>query len=184
MITIIYAHPYPKRSRANRALLAAVRDVNNVKLRSLYDLYPDFGIDVESEQASLADADVIVWQHPIYWYSTPGLLKHWFDKVLARGWAYGQGGNALRGKPLLWVATTGGDEDSYNTEGMHAFPFDTFVPVIRQTAEFCGMKWATPIVVHNAHRISDQELASFGTAYRKQLVSLAAESKGLEVVHG
>lgn len=184
MITLIYAHPYPKRSRANRALLSAVREISNLNVRSLYDLYPDFGVDVESEQAALAGADVIVWQHPIYWYSAPGLLKHWFDKVLARGWAYGQGGDALRGKTLQWVTTTGGDQESYTGGGMHAFEFDTFVPVIQQTAEFCGLKWAEPIVVHNAHRVSDQELVEVGATYRKRLVSLAREAKGLEVVHG
>ena len=43
----------------------------------------------------------IVLQHPLYWYSVPGLLKHWFDKVLARGFAYGAGGRELVGK--RWV---------------------------------------------------------------------------------
>lgn len=177
MIDLVFAHPYPKRSRANRILLNAVRDIPNLESRSLYDLYPDFGIDVESEQAALTSAKVIVWQHPLYWYTAPAMLKHWFDKVLARGWAYGTGGTALHGKTCLWVTTTGGDDEAYSDKGMHAFSFESFVPVIRQTAEFCGMTWAEPLIVHNAHRVSDHELHDAGRAYRQKLVSLAAATE-------
>src|SRR5262245_51490007 len=110
MALLVYAHPYPLRSRANRALLAALEGLPQLEVRSLYDLYPDFGIDIGTEQRALLRAELVIWQHPMYWYSVPGLLKHWFDKVLARGWAYGEGGTALRGKTCLWVTTTGGDE--------------------------------------------------------------------------
>ena len=81
-------------------------------------------IDVEAEQRALAASRLVVWQHPIYWYSVPALLKLWFDKVLAYGWAYGEGGTALRGKHCLWVATTGGDRPTgTRPRGMHAHPF-------------------------------------------------------------
>src|SRR4051812_38515621 len=116
MIDLVFAHPYPNRSRANRVLLAAVRDLPGVEVHSLYDLYPDFSIDVEAEQDALKRARLIVWQHPLYWYSVPGLMKHWFDKVLARGWAYGEGGTALVGKTCLWVTTSGGDEAAFSTQ--------------------------------------------------------------------
>jgi glutathione-regulated potassium-efflux system ancillary protein KefF len=159
MICVIHAHPYPSRSRANGALADALRGSAGVDLRALYELYPDFDIDVEAEQRALAAAQLVVWLHPIYWYSVPALLKHWFDKVLAYGWAYGEGGDALRGKHCLWVPTTGGDEDAYLPTGLHARPFDAFVPVVEQTARFCGMHWEPPYVVHGAHGIGDAQLA-------------------------
>ena len=56
MILIVRAHPYPQRSRAGRALLEAVHDLPDLEVRSLYDLYPDFDIDVAAEQAALARA--------------------------------------------------------------------------------------------------------------------------------
>jgi glutathione-regulated potassium-efflux system ancillary protein KefF len=174
MIALIYAHPYPDRSRANRILLEAVRDLPALELRSLYDLYPDFGIDVEAEQALLLEADLIVWQHPLYWYSVPGLMKHWFDKVLARGWAYGEDGDALAGKTCLWVTTTGGDEAAFSPEGMHAFPFGAFVPPIEQTARFCQMHWAPPLVLHGAHRVGIQGLRAAAERYRHTLSTLDA----------
>ncbi len=174
MLTLIFAHPYPDRSRANRALLEAVQDMPGLAVRSLYDLYPAFDIDIEAEQTALSAAHTIVWQHPMYWYSVPGLLKHWFDKVLARGWAYGEGGTALQGKRCLWVTTTGGDDQAFHPGGMHAHPLAAFVPPIEQTARFCGMAWLEPLVVRGAHKVSRSELNAQGAVYRRRLEALLA----------
>ena len=177
MVLIVFAHPYPDRSRANRILLDAVRALPDVEVRSLYDLYPDFAVDVQEEQAALSRASVIVLQHPMYWYSVPGLLKHWFDKVLARGWAYGEGGTALVGKKCLWVTTTGGDESAFRPDGMHGYPFEAFVPHIEQTARFCGMHWEVPIVLTGAHRVAVSTLREAALAYRARIESLMAERR-------
>jgi glutathione-regulated potassium-efflux system ancillary protein KefF len=159
MICVIHAHPYMSRSRTNLALANALRTAPEVELRSLYDLYPDFDVDVDAEQRALQAATLIVWMHPIYWYSAPGLLKYWFEKVLTLGWAYGDGGDALRGKHCLWVPTTGGDASDYTASGMHAHAFADFAPPIEQTARFCGMRWETPYVVHGALTPDDATLA-------------------------
>ena len=172
MILVIYAHPYPQHSRAGKALLNAVRDLPDLEIRSLYDLYPDFDIDVAAEQAVLSRADLVVWLHPIYWYSVPSMLKHWFDVVLLRGWAYGNDGTVLRGKRCLWVVSAGGDEQSYSADGMHEQPFENFVAPIEQTARFCGMKWQPPIVLHGAHAVSDAELATAVERFHTRLLEL------------
>ncbi len=174
MVLVIFAHPYPDRSRANRKLLGAVRGLNGVEVRSLYDLYPDFDIDTEAEQAALLRSDTVVWQHPMYWYTAPSLLKHWFDKVLLRGWAYGEGGTALRGKRCQWVVTTGGDTRAFTPEGMHMHTFEQFVPVIEQTARFCGMSWEPPIVLHGAHHVPDEVIEGTAAAYRERVLTLQA----------
>lgn len=171
-IAVIYAHPYPDRSRANRVLYDAVRSLGGVDARPIYDLYPDFDIDVEREQAALNAAHTVVWQHPTYWYTVPALLKLWWEKVLTHGWAYGEGGRALVGKRCLWVTTTGGDVASYGEGGIHALPFSSFEPVVAQTARFCGMEWLEPLVVHGAHRIGDADLYAFAGRYRERLTGL------------
>jgi glutathione-regulated potassium-efflux system ancillary protein KefF len=172
MLVVIFAHPYPDRSRANRRLVEAVSGLSGVDVRSLYDLYPGFDIDVPAEQAALARASAIVWQHPMYWYSVPGLLKHWFDKVLARGWAYGDDSFALEGKRCLWVTTTGGDEHAFTAAGMHGHAFEAFVPVIEQTARFCRMRWEEPLVLRAAHRVSEAVLEEGAQRYRARLERL------------
>ena len=176
MINLVVAHPYLDRSRANRVLLQAVDGLAGVSVRPLYDLYPDYSIDVDAEQQALAASDVVVWQHPIYWYTAPSLLKLWFEKVLEVGWAYGPGGKALHGKRCLWVATTGADERGYQADGMHQHLFEAFVPVVQQTAQFCGMTWLPPIVGHGAHRIPEPLLAEHAARYRARLVELASSS--------
>lgn len=171
---VIHAHPYPRRSRAGRALLSAITSLPQIEIRSLYDLYPDFAIDVPSEQAALRQAKVIVWQSPFYWYGVPALLSLWFEKVLTSGFAYGPDADVLCGKPLLWVTTTGTASAAYRTTGMHQHAFEAFLPPIEQTARFCGMRWEPPLVVHDAHQISDAELSGHARAYRSRLEQLSS----------
>jgi glutathione-regulated potassium-efflux system ancillary protein KefF len=174
MITLIHAHPYPARSRAVAALLAAVRDLRNVEVRSLYSLYPDFDIDAAAERGAVGRATALVLLHPLYWYTTPALLKHWFDTVLTKGFAYGEGGTALHGKTCLWAVTTGGDMHAFSESGRHQYPFATFTPVVEQTVRYCGMTWAEPFVVHGAHQIADAELADAAAGFRKRVQALEA----------
>jgi glutathione-regulated potassium-efflux system ancillary protein KefF len=177
-VLLLFAHPYPDRSRANRRLLQAAQGLDGVEQRSLYDLYPAFDIDVSAEQDALRRAYAVVWQHPLYWYSVPALFKHWFDKVLARGFAYGPGGTALSGKRCLWVVTTGGDAAAFSEQGMHRHPLADFSPVIEQTALFCGMRWEPPLVLHGAHRVADAVLEDAAVQYRARLAQLVAEARG------
>jgi glutathione-regulated potassium-efflux system ancillary protein KefF len=167
MIVIIYGHPYPRHSRTNKALLGAVHDLPDVRVRMLYELYPDFSIDVASEQEALAAADLIVWQHPMQWYGVPALMKLWIDKVLAHGWAYGHHGTALRGKHCLWTVTTGGDVASFPPNG--AAGFDALAAPLRNTVTYCGMQWAEPFPVHGARNIDDARLSDTASRYREHL---------------
>lgn len=174
MIALIHAHPYPARSRANAALLAAVRDLRNVDVRSLYTMYPDFDIDTAAERGAVGRATALVLLHPLYWYTTPALLKHWFDTVLTKGFAYGEGGTALRGKSCLWAVTTGGDRDAYSPSGRHGHDFSAFAPVVEQTMRYCGMAWTEPFVVQGAHQISDAELADAARRFRERVQGMEA----------
>jgi glutathione-regulated potassium-efflux system ancillary protein KefF len=148
MILIVYAHPYPDQSRVNQQMLKRARANPDVVLRSLYDLYPDFDIDVEAEQRAVEQAQLVVLQHPMYWYSMPSLLKLWIDKVFTHGWAYGRGATALNGKSLLWAVTTGGEHDHFQ---MGAYPgFAVLAQPLQATALYCHMRWLEPVVVHGA----------------------------------
>ena len=60
MILIIYAHPYPQHSHANKRMLKQVETLDGVEIRSLYQLYPDFTIDIAAEQQALERADAVV----------------------------------------------------------------------------------------------------------------------------
>jgi glutathione-regulated potassium-efflux system ancillary protein KefF len=177
-IVVVFAHPYPGASRACAALVAALHGLAGTEVRSLYDLYPDFDVDVAAEQAALARAGLVVWLHPMHWYGVTGLLKHWFDTVLVKGWAYGEGGNALAGKDCLWAVTTGGDAAAFSPAGRHAHPLADFVAPVEQTARYCGMNWLPPHVVHGAHEIDAAALAAAGAGLRSRLEAWRAARSG------
>jgi glutathione-regulated potassium-efflux system ancillary protein KefF len=173
---VIAAHPHLDQSRVNRALLDAADALaagsdGRVAVRDLYRLYPDYLVDVAREQAALAQARLLVWLHPVHWYSMPPLMKLWLDEVFAFGWAYGPGGHALRGKDLWLVASTGGTESSYHPAGHNRHFFDAFLPPYEQTAALCGMRWLPPLVLHGAHRIGDAGLAGHARLFSQRLAS-------------
>lgn len=170
-ILILYAHPAHERSHANRVMIEAARASAHAQVHDLYESYPDFHINIAYEQAQLRQADLIVFHHPIYWYSMPALQKEWLDLVLEYGWAFGPGGTALHGKDFWLVATTGGDEAAYQTDGNHGHCFDAFLVPYRQTAQLCGMRWHTPLILHGAQIATRAALTMHAANYRAQLDS-------------
>lgn len=168
---VIHAHPRPRQSVVVRALRQMLEASPQTTVRSLYDLYPDFDIDVAAEQAALAEAELVVWLAPVHWYSVPALLKHWFDQVLTHGWAYGAGGNALHGKAAWWVASAGGALADYTAAGAHERPFAEFVAPIEQTARFCGMRWLPPHIHYGERGLIDVDTQAQGTSLADQLAA-------------
>ena len=173
-ILVLAAHPNWRESRVNRQLLAAARRVPRVVVHDLYATAPDYDIDVPREQALLAPASLVVWLHPIQWYSMPPLHKLWLDEVLQYGWAYGPGGEALVGKDLWLAATTGGSERSYHPQGYNRHFFDAFLPPYEQTAALCGMRFLPPLVLHGARSASDAEVAQHVAVFEARLRSYPA----------
>ncbi len=176
-ILVIVAHPEIEVSRANRHLMRAAEGLaerelpGRIAVRDLYALYPDYLIDVAAEQAALAAARLIVWQHPLHWYGMTPLLKLWVDEVLAFGWAYGPGGDAVRGKDVWLVASTGGPQDSYRPDSYNRYFFDAFLPPYEQTAALCGMRFLPPLLLHGAHKASDSEIAGHAETYAARLAA-------------
>jgi glutathione-regulated potassium-efflux system ancillary protein KefG len=183
-VLVVMAHPALERSRANRVLMRAAEAAPGVALRDLYELYPDFAVDVPSEQAALREASAVVLQYPVYWYAAPALLKEWLDLVWLHGFAYGRGGEALKGKRLLVACTTGGGPEAYDPKGMHGHPLDLFLKPMHQTAVLCGMVWERPFVIHGAAVKSPAALAADAERYRKRLCSLSAKCSAMSASPG
>jgi len=171
-VLVLFAHPAVRRSRVNRRLVEAARGLDGVVVNDLYQHYPDFDIDVAREQRLLLDHDVVVLQHPFYWYSTPAILKEWQDLVLEHGWAYGHDGHALEGKVLLNVVSTGGPEGAYSQHGANRFTMRQLLAPIEQTARLCGMTYLPPFVVHGTHALTREGIDREASNYRRLLEGL------------
>ncbi|MFN8259158.1 MAG: NAD(P)H-dependent oxidoreductase [Bacteroidales bacterium] len=176
-ILILFAHPRFEHSVVNQALVKAVKNKPTITFRDLYELYPDFDIDVKKEQELLLSHDIIIWQHPFYWYSCPPLLKQWLDLVLEFNWAYGPKGNALEGKVIFSAITTGGAREAYRQEGRNRFPLKHLLSPFIQTAYLCKMRYLPPFAVQGTHRLGAEELDNYASDYLKLLNYLAQTEK-------
>lgn len=171
---VVVAHPDLEASRINAQLAAAVRDLDGVTVRELASAYPDRRVDAALEQELLRQHDTIVLQFPWHWYSVPGVMKEWMDQVLTYGFAYGAGGDALHGKRLQLVVSTGGPESSYTPSGHNRFTMAELLRPLQATAHLCGLDMAEPLVLHGAPRATPEEVKAHAVRYREIVSAVPA----------
>ncbi|MCS7037956.1 MAG: NAD(P)H-dependent oxidoreductase [Saprospiraceae bacterium] len=177
-LLLLFAHPAYDHSRAHKQLLQHLPNDPRLTFRDLYERYPDFYIEVEEEKRLLSEHDIVVWQHPVYWYSCPPLLKQWIDLVLEFGWAYGPGGVALHGKRLLHAVSTGGGRHAYQPDGLHRHTLRQFLAPFERTAQLCGMEYLPPFVAFGTHRLTDQALFDLSLDYARLVRHLMDDEDG------
>ncbi len=149
-ILILLAHPSIENSVGNKTIIEVVKTINNVEVRDLSALYPDFKIDLDAEQSALAKADLIILQYPIYWYNMPPILKQWFDKVLTYGFAFGAG-SKIAGKSIMASITLGSAESSY-PEG----DIERILLPIKASATFCKLNYLPHLASYGIYYMPDR----------------------------
>ncbi len=154
---LINGHRNPDDSKYGKALFLKASELKEVTTHTLIEEYPNFQIDGERERALLTEHKNIVLQFPLYWYSSPAILKEWIDEVLARGWAYG-GGTALAGKKIMVAVTTGGAEKVYQHDGANRFTINEFLRPFEQTAALCGMTWIEPFIMYGVRYLDQSQI--------------------------
>ena len=183
-ILILFAHPRFEKSLNNSLLVNQIPASPNYTFHDLYERYPDFNIDVAFEKELLESHDVIIWQHPFYWYSAPPLLKQWIDIVLEFGWAYGPGGTNLRGKYVFNTITAGGQRIAYSREGYNGFTVKELLAPFEQTARLCKMTYLPPFAMHGTHRITKEEALQTAGHYKYLLETLTGDNAPVEEMQG
>jgi len=172
-LIIYHAHPAPQHSRANKAMTRAIRAVDGITRVDLYADYPRFDIDADAEQARLLDHEVILFQFPLFWYSTPSIIKEWCDIVLEHGFAYGAGGTALEGKRMMLALTAAGAEEAYTPDGYQNFPLRSFLTPLEQTARLCRMRFEAPYVLYSALKAAEEDaLSDHADGFRHLVTSI------------
>jgi NAD(P)H dehydrogenase (quinone) len=124
---------------------------------SLFDLHTEqayasrfgtFSPDILAEQQKLIWCNMLILQFPLWWYSAPAIMKGWIDRVLAYGFAYGEG-HTLAGRRAMLVLTTGGQARPYTPEKRAAMT-RLLDPLLFGTLHVCGMDVLPPFVVYGA----------------------------------
>jgi glutathione-regulated potassium-efflux system ancillary protein KefF len=142
-IIIVSGHTDLNNSVANKTILEALtKKLPKAEFDYLDKLYPDYKINVEAEQQKLIKADIIVLQHPIFWYSMPSLLGKWIEDVFIRGFSHGSTGDKLHGKQLISSFTTGAPEVNYHKDGAVGYEIEELLPPIKATCKLCGLQFA------------------------------------------
>ena len=116
------------------------------------------------------EADLIIFQFPFWWYSMPGLLKGYIDRIFSMGWAYG-GAQALRGKKILVSTTTGAPEMAWAEDNRGSIK-DIFKHLFIGTFGLTGLNPVEPFIVYGAKRLNDDQKISTTNEFRNYLKSL------------
>ncbi|WP_373494519.1 NAD(P)H-dependent oxidoreductase [Aquiflexum sp.] len=168
-VLVLLAHPKYEHSIINQNLIKSITGLENIQVHDLYEIYPDFNINVQSEQELLFTSEIVVFHHPIYWYSAPPLLKQWIDLVLEFGWAYGPDGIYLKNKIVFNCVSSGGTDSAYSKQGKHGHTLREFLLPFEQTAKLCQMRYLPPFHIGGTHKKSSAELQKESQDYKNLL---------------
>jgi glutathione-regulated potassium-efflux system ancillary protein KefG len=170
---VIAAHPDLGGSRIHRSWLATLRAHQSAEftVNELYAQYADEKIDVRREQALLVKHQRIIFEFPIYWYSSPPLLKKWFDEVLEYGWAYGPGGENLQKKEFGIAISTFTTNANYQHDGSVGHTIEELTWPFKATVHRVGGIFLSPFVLNGVAHVSDKELVASGASYLRYLTA-------------
>ncbi|MDR3269713.1 MAG: NAD(P)H-dependent oxidoreductase [Tannerella sp.] len=159
-VVILLTHPNYGDSKANRALVEAVKDIRGVTVVHLYDA----PFTIAAYRDLLAGAGTVVFQFPFYWASAPSQLKKWCDEIFI-GLA-----EQIKGVKLLVATTTGSEYDAYRSGRRNLFTLDELLRPYQVLAHHSGMVWQTPFVLYGASLPTAAESITAGTATYKEII--------------
>lgn len=172
-VLLLFAHPAQNNSEVNVPMFEIAKEVPNVTSVDLYELYPKYNINVEKEQERLLNHDVIIFQFPLYWYSTPAILKEWQDLVFEYGFAYGTNGTKLHNKLFLCAVSAGAKESAYCKEGKTHFSINDILTPFKAMTNLTGLEYLTPFVLFDARLAMEKGLLNDHIKqYKELLISL------------
>jgi NAD(P)H dehydrogenase (quinone) len=132
--------------------------------------------DIQLELEKLLWADLLILNFPLFWCSTPAILKGWIDRVFVSGTVYGgkrfynRGG--LRGKQAMLSLTLGGQQSMFEQQGIHG-PMDEMLKHLLQgTLAYAGMTVLRPFIGWHVPYISQEARGEILNAWREQLAAL------------
>ncbi|MDR3245315.1 MAG: NAD(P)H-dependent oxidoreductase [Prevotellaceae bacterium] len=164
-VVILLTHPDFEKSKANKALIDAVKDIPQVKIVDLYAT----PLDVEFYKKTLTEAKAVVFQFPFYWASAPSQLKKWFDEVFISL----AGTEAVKGKPAFVATTTGSEYEAYRSGGRNQFTIDELLRPYQVAVNHSGMVWLTPFAVYGTSRPeAEKNIKEGAKEYRKRIEAL------------
>ncbi|WP_087024069.1 NAD(P)H-dependent oxidoreductase [Thaumasiovibrio subtropicus] len=141
--------------------------------------------EVALEQEKLLAADAVIFHFPLWWYGMPAIMKGWFDRVYAYGFAYGYKGlgNALRygdgvfkGKRAILCVPTGGPEIDYSPRSING-PLDQLLfPITHGCLFYPGFSVLKTHAVYGAAMLETSQVDDIKHAWQQRLDGLFDEA--------
>ncbi|XP_048042269.1 NAD(P)H dehydrogenase [quinone] 1 [Megalobrama amblycephala] len=104
--------------------------------------------DIAEEQHKLEQAELVIFQFPLYWFSIPAILKGWVDRVLIQGFAFTMqkmyDNGVFKDKKAMLSFTTGGTESMYQADAVHGDINVILWPLQNGFLRFCGFQVLAP----------------------------------------
>lgn len=135
--------------------------------------------DIIDEQKKVLEADLVIFQFPLYWFSVPAILKGWMDRVLCQGFAFDIPGfydsGFLKNKLALLSFTTGGTAEMYTKNGVSG-DFRYFLwPLQHGALHFCGFKVLAPQISFAPELVSEEEKRGMIASWAQRLRNIWKE---------
>ncbi|XP_028249688.1 NAD(P)H dehydrogenase [quinone] 1-like [Parambassis ranga] len=135
--------------------------------------------DITEEQRKLTEADLIIFQFPMYWFSLPAILKGWIDRVLTLGYAYTKEKRYSQGifkdKKAMLSFTTGSQESMFSANGINGDMNVTLWPLQNGILHYCGFQVLAPQIFWAPSYIPPDARKTMLEGWRKRLQGLLGE---------
>jgi len=139
-----------------------------------------FAPDIAREQKRVLKSDLIIWIFPIWWGGVPAILKGWFERVLAYGFAYSDGRRYdtgfFKNKVGLLCLTTGGTQSRFSATGVYGTIDQVLWPTQRLMVEYLGMKALPPFVAYAVSRVDQVKREEYLQLWRTRVLNIHRES--------
>lgn len=167
---VVFSHQYFEKSKINKALLEAIKTLPNVDIRNLDELYGTNikGFDLQKEQEFLSKAQKIVFQFPLFWFSTPPMLKAYQDEILTTT-MYQNKGDILANKDFHIAVSLGSEKEKYSSTGRNEFTLEEYLLPLTGMAKYCKMQPKEIFVSDNSFKVTDEQIAEFARKYAEFL---------------
>lgn len=172
MALLILAHPYYTQSIANKTIVnELIKTYPDLEVRDIFQLYPDYKIDVSAEQEALLRHDTIILQYPMFWFNMPAILKLWFDEVFTYQFAYGSQGDKLKDKKVIISMTVGQKEADMVNDRENLI--DSFLKAVQHSIQYTQMHLSSTFLLYDV---------SPASGHSESEITLKAVEHGHEVL--
>ncbi|WP_437887402.1 NAD(P)H-dependent oxidoreductase [Phytobacter sp. V91] len=184
-VSDLYAMQWKSQLDANDSQASPVGEFYHPSLDSKYAFeHGTQSADITREQEKLRQADAVIFQFPLWWFSMPAIMKGWFDRVYACGFAYGVGEHSethwgdrygegkLAGKRAMLLVTTGGWASHYGPRGINGPMDDILFPIQHGMLFYPGFTVLPPMVIYHTSKMTEEKFAAHCAELAGRLDSL------------